>query len=61
MWWHIQEQNREIMDFIKNNEKNITTLEDNFDLLEILKISEPEDFSYRLYSNEDIKVYVWLK
>ena len=27
----------------------------------ILKISEPEDFSYRLYSNEDIKVYVWLK
>ena len=61
MWWHIQEQNREIMDFIRNNEKNITTLEDNFDLLEILKISEPKDFSYRLYSNEDIKVYVWLK
>ena len=47
------------MDFIKNNERNITTLEDNFDLLEILKISEPEDFSYRLiYSNEDIKVYI---
>jgi len=61
MWWHIQEQNNEIMDFIKKNEKNITTLEDNYDLLEILKISEPKDFSYRLYSDEDIKVYIWLK
>ena len=47
--------------FIKKNEKNITTLEDNYDLLEILKISEPKDFSYRLYSDEDIKVYIWLK
>ena len=43
MWWHIQEQNREIMDLLKIM-KEITTLEDNFDLLEILKISESEIF-----------------
>ena len=63
IWFHIQEQNRDIMQFVKDNEKSITTLEDNYDLLEVLKLSEsePKDFSYRSYSNEDIKVYVWLK
>ena len=61
MWWHIQEQNNEIMDFIKKNEKNITTLKDNYDLLEILKYQNLKIFHIDCIVDEDIKVYIWLK
>ena len=60
MWAHIQSENRDIMQFIKDNTDRITTVKDNVDLCRLLEISFP-DTKGRIhnYADKDIKVYVY--
>lgn len=60
IFWHIQDQNNDIMQFVKENEKNIIKPKDNFDLCELLKIDHL-DKPVKEYRDKDIDVYVWLK
>jgi len=57
MWFHIQEQNKEIMEFCKNNWNRIKKVKDNGELakeLEIQYSGEKHD-----YKKKDIQVYVY--
>ena len=57
MWFHIQEQNKEIMEFCKNNWNRIKKVKDNGELakeLEIQYSGEKHD-----YKQKDIQVYVY--
>tara|TARA_Y100000592_G_scaffold58363_1_gene91410 strand:+ start:261 stop:845 length:585 start_codon:yes stop_codon:yes gene_type:complete len=60
MWMHIQNENKDIMQFVKDNEKNISCPADNVDLCRELKISFP-DTKGRIhnYAQKDIKVYLY--
>ena len=60
MWDHIQSENRDIMQFIRDNQDRITTLVDNVDLCRALEISFP-DTKGRIhnYAQKDIKVYLF--
>ena len=60
MWQHIQNQNRDIMQFIKDNRDRIVSCSDNVDLCRTLNITFP-DTKGRIhnYEHKDIKVYVY--
>ena len=60
MWTHIQSENKDIMQFIKNNQDRITCPADNVDLCRALNISFP-DTKGRIhnYEQNDIKVYLY--
>jgi len=60
MWTHIQSENKDTMQFIKNNQDSITCPADNVDLCKALNISFP-DTKGRIhnYEQNDIKVYVY--
>ena len=59
MWRHIQQQNKCIMDFVKDNDKRITQAYDNLDLCNILGIAYPNPLETHYYAKKDIKVYVY--
>ena len=59
MWKHIQEENKDIMCFVKNNHKRITQAYDNLDLCNILDIEYPNPLETHYYIKKDIKVYVY--
>ncbi len=60
MWQHIQAENKDIMQFIKNNQNRITNPVDNVDLCRLLEIKFP-DTKGRIhnYAQKDTKVYVY--
>jgi len=60
MWQHIQKQNTDIMQFIKDNRDRILSCNDNVDLCRALNITFP-DTKGRIhnYEHKDIKVYVY--
>ena len=60
MWTHIQSENKDTMQFIKNNQDRITCPADNVDLCRALNISFP-DTKGRIhnYEQNDIKVYLY--
>ena len=60
MWNHIQSENRDIMQFIKNSQDRVTCPADNVDLCRALNISFP-DTKGRIhnYEQNDIKVYLY--
>ena len=60
MWSHIQAENRDIMQFIRDNQNRITCPKDNVDLCRGLNISFP-DTKGRIhnYEQNDIKVYLY--
>lgn len=60
MWTHIQNQNKDIMQFIKDHNDRTHTIKDNVDLCRILDIEFP-DTKGRIdnYEHRDIKVYVY--
>ena len=60
MWSHIQAENRDIMQFINDNQNRITCPKDNVDLCRGLNISFP-DTKGRIhnYEQNDIKVYLY--
>ena len=57
MWFHIQEQNKDIMEFCKNNWNRIKKVKNNIELaheLEIQYLGEEHN-----YKQKDIQVYVY--
>ena len=60
MWQHIQDENKDIMQFVKDNKDRIQSAKDNVDLCRMLKINFP-DTKGRIhnYEQKDIKVYVY--
>jgi hypothetical protein len=60
MWNHIQSENKDIMQFIKNNQDRVLCPKDNVDLCRALNISFP-DTKGRIhnYEQNDIKVYLY--
>ena len=60
MWSHIQSENRDIMQFVKDKQEQITCPVDNVDLCRALNISFP-DTKGRIhnYEQNDIKVYLY--
>ena len=60
MWVHIQKENKDIMQFVKNNKDRITSPVDNVDLCRLLEINFP-DTKGRIhnYAHKDTKVYVY--
>ena len=59
MWLHIQHQNANIMQFVKDNNHRITTPKDNIELCQQLEITFPTDTDTHNYLQKDIKVYVY--
>jgi|TARA_B110000046_G_scaffold118642_1_gene125343 hypothetical protein len=60
MWIHIQKENKDILQFIKDNKARITSPMDNVDLCRTLEIDFP-DTKGRIhnYAHRDTKVYVY--
>jgi hypothetical protein len=60
MWRHIQAENKDIMEFVKDNSNRISKPKDNLDLCRSLRISFPST-NGRLhnYEHNDIKVYLY--
>jgi hypothetical protein len=60
MWSHIQSENRDIMQFVRDNADRITSPVDNVDLCRALEINFP-DSKGRIhnYAQKDIKVYLY--
>ena len=60
MWVHIQKENSDLLEFVKNNDSRIESPADNVDLCRMLGINFP-DTKGRIhnYAQNDIKVYVY--
>ena len=60
MWGHIQAENRDIMQFIRDNKDRITKVKDNVDLCRLVEISFP-DTKGRIhnYAQKGVEVYVY--
>jgi hypothetical protein len=59
MWDHIQAENRDTMQFIKDNKDRITKPKDNVDLCRLLGISFPNKGRLHNYAQKGIQVYVY--
>ncbi len=59
MWKHIQHENKDIMEFIKNNTKRITNPKNNTELCSQLNITYPKDTPAHDYMAKDIKIYLY--
>jgi hypothetical protein len=60
MWKHIQSENKDIMQFVKDNSNRISKMLDNVDLCRILEIQLPDTkTSIYNYKQKDIEVYVY--
>jgi hypothetical protein len=59
MWQHIQRQNSDIQNFIKNNPKRIQQVDSNIALCQLLDITFQSNETGHIYKQKDIKVYVY--
>jgi hypothetical protein len=60
MWEHIQAENKDTMQFIKDNKHRITNPKDNVDLCRLLDISFPNNKGrIHNYAQKGIQVYVY--
>jgi len=59
MWQHIQAENRDTMQFIKDNKDRITQPKDNVDLCRLLGISFPNKGRLHNYAQKGIQIYVY--
>ena len=59
MWEHIQAENKDIMQFVKDNKDRITKPNDNVDLCRLLEISFPKKGRLHNYTDKGIQVYVY--
>ena len=59
MWEHIQSENNDIMQFIKNNRERITRVKDSVELCRECEISFPKDHPALVFTEKDIKVYLY--
>ena len=60
MWTHIQNENKDTMQFIKHNSERITRVNDNVDLCRLLEIKFPNTKGrIHNYGQKGIQVYVY--
>ena len=60
MWKHIQAENKDTMQFIKDNKGKVTKVKDNVDLCRLLEISFPNNKGrIHNYAQKGIQVYVY--
>jgi len=59
MWQHIQQQNKDIQNFIKNNTNRIQQVDSNISLCRLLDINFQSNETGHIYKQKDIKVYVY--
>lgn len=59
MWGHIQAENRDIMQFVKDNKDWISKPKDNVDLCRLLGIDFPKKSRLHNYADKSIQVYVY--
>jgi len=59
MWQHIQRQNKDIQNFIKNNLNRIQQVDSNIALCRSLDINFQSNETGHIYKQKDIKVYVY--
>ena len=59
MWVHIQHENKDIMQFVKDNKDRITKPRDNKELCDLLDISYATAASEHNYKQKGIQVYVY--
>ena len=59
MWYHIQKENNDIMNFIHDNIDRVSLVKDNKELCGKLKISYPNKCDHHIYAQKDIKVYLY--
>ena len=59
MWQHIQQQNKDIQNFIKNNSNRIQQVDSNIALCRSLNINFQSNETGHIYKQKDIKVYVY--
>ena len=59
MWEHIQKENNDILNFIKDNKQRVTKVYDNFTLCRLLDIEFPVKGIRHNYNEKDITVYVY--
>jgi hypothetical protein len=59
MWQHIQQQNKDIQNFIKNNPNRIQQVDSNIALCQLLNINFQSNETGHIYKQKDIKVYVY--
>jgi hypothetical protein len=59
MWQHIQRQNKDIQNFIKNNPNRIQQVDSNIALCRLLDIDFQSNETGHIYKQKDIKVYVY--
>jgi len=59
MWQHIQRQNSDIQNFIKNNLNRVQQVDSNIDLCRLLNINFQSNESGHIYKHKDIRVYVY--
>ena len=59
MWIHIQNENKDIMQFVKNNRERITKIQNSFALCKECGIEFPETVPTYVFGEKDIKVYLY--
>jgi len=59
MWKNIQAENKDTMQFIKDNKDRITQPKDNVDLCRLLEISFPNKGRLHNYAQKGIQIYVY--
>ena len=59
MWQHIQQQNKDIQNFIKKNPNRIQQVDSNIALCQLLDINFQSNETGHIYKQKDIKVYVY--
>ena len=61
MWGHIQEENKDIMNFIHANKDRVTSIKNNIELCKSLNIASPkgEHQNFHEYHAKDIRVYLY--
>ena len=59
MWQHIQDENKDIIHFVKSNSARITSPKNNTELCKELNIKYPKNTPEHNYIKKDIKVYVY--
>ena len=59
MWIHIQNENKDIMQFVKNNRERITKIQNSFALCKECGIEFPLTVPTYVFGEKDIKVYLY--
>lgn len=59
MWYHIEQENKDILDFVSEHECDCLSPKNNVELCDMLNISHPVDTPLHDYGNKDIKIWLY--